>query len=146
MTSQSTQAVTTTVILLNQADWDEWIDLIRLRARTGDVWEYVDPSTKRDKLPQLLKPVFPRPQNVKPGITSYVALSKDEKDELRVLCKRYKIVEKEYKKQKAALTSLRSYITGVVARNLNTYILGTDSVYDTLVALKERVAPTNTTR
>jgi hypothetical protein len=28
------------------------------------------------------------------------------------------------------LTSLRSYITGVVARNLNTYILGIDSVYN----------------
>jgi len=54
------------------------------------------------------------------------------------------MVEKEYKKQKVALTSLQSYITGIVARNLNTYILGINSVYDTLVALKERVAPTNT--
>ena len=34
----------------------------------------------------------------------------------------------------------------IVARNLNTYILGIDLVYDTLVALKERVAPTNTAR
>ena len=72
---------------------------------------------------------------MKPGTTSYAALSKDEEDELRVLHKRHKIVEKEYKKQKAALTSLRSYITGVVARNLNTYILGIDSVYDALVPL-----------
>jgi hypothetical protein len=31
-----------------------------------------------------------------------------------------------------------------VARNLNTYILGIDSVYNALVALKERVAPTDT--
>lgn len=83
---------------------------------------------------------------MKTGTTSYAALSKDEKDELRILRERYKTVEKEYKKQKAALTSLRSYITGVVARNLNTYILGIDSVYDTLVALKERVAPTDTAR
>ena len=80
---------------------------------------------------------------MKPGTTSYAALSKDEKDKLRILRKRHKTVEKEYKKQKAALTSLRSYITRVVARNLNTYILGTDSVYNTLVALKKRVAPTN---
>ena len=83
---------------------------------------------------------------MKPGTTSYAALSKDEEDELRVLHKRHKIVEKEYKKQKAALTSLRSYITSVVARNINTYILGIDSVYDTLVALKERVAPTDSAR
>jgi len=82
MTSQPTQAVTTTVILSNQADWDEWIDLIRLRARTGDVWEYVDPSTKQDQLPRLLEPVFPRPQDVKTGTTSYAALSEDEKDKL----------------------------------------------------------------
>ena len=94
----------------------------------------------------MLEPAFPRPQNVKPGTTSYAALSEDEKDELRILRERHKTVEKEYKKQKAALTSLRSYITGIVARNLNTYILGTDSVYDTLVALKERVAPTDTAR
>jgi len=33
-----------------------------------------------------------------------------------------------------------------VFRNLNTYILGIDPVYDTLVAFKERVAPTNNAR
>jgi hypothetical protein len=94
-------------------------------------------------LPKLLKPVFPKPSDVKIGTTSYVALSEDEKDELRILHERYRLVEKEYKKQKAALTSLRSYITGVVARYINTYILGIDLVYNTLVALKERVTPTD---
>ena len=83
---------------------------------------------------------------MKVGTTLYAALSEDEKDELWILRKRYKIVEKEYKKQEAALTSLRSYITGIVARNLNTYILGIDLVYNALVALKERVAPTNIVR
>jgi len=43
---------------------------------------------------------------VKAGITSYTTLSKDEKDELRILYKRYKTVEKEYRKKKTALTSL----------------------------------------
>ena len=52
-------------------------------------------------------------------------------------------MEKEYKKQKAALTSLQSYIIGIVIKNLNTYILGLDLVYNTLVALKERVTLTN---
>jgi len=56
------------------------------------------------------------------------------------------MIKKEYRKQKIALTSLRSYITGVVSRNLNTYILGIDSVYDMLVALKKRVAPTDCAR
>jgi len=97
-------------------------------------------------LPKLLKPVFPEPLDVKTGIKSYAALSEDEKDELWILCERYRLVEKEYKKQKAALTSLRSYVTGVVARYINTYILGIDLVYDTLVALKERVAPTDSVR
>jgi len=97
-------------------------------------------------LPRLLKPVFPKPSDIKSGTTSYTALSKDEKDKLRILRERHRSVKKEYKKQKAALTYLRSYITGVVARNINTYILGIDSVYDTLVALKERVAPTDSAR
>ena len=97
-------------------------------------------------MPQLTKPAFPRPQDVKAGITSYATLSEDEKDELQILHKRHKTVEKEYRKKKTALTSLRSYITGVVTRNLNTYILGIDSVYNTLVALKERVAPIDTAR
>jgi len=143
MTSQPSTpavAVTTTVILSSQADWDEWIDLIRLQARTGDVWEYVDPSTSQEKLPQLVEPTYPKPSDVRTGTTSYTALSEDEKDELRILRERHKTTEKEYKKRKAALTSLRSYITSVVARNLNTNILGIDSVYDSLVALKERVA------
>jgi len=56
------------------------------------------------------------------------------------------MAEKEYKRKKIALTSLQSYITSVVTRNLNTYILGVNLVYNTLVALKERVAPTNIAR
>jgi len=97
-------------------------------------------------LPKLLEPVFPKPLDVKIGTKSYAALSEDEKDELWILRERHRLVEKEYKKQKAALTSLRSYVTGVVARHINTYILGIDSVYDTLVALKERVAPMDSAR
>jgi len=83
---------------------------------------------------------------VKIGTTSYTTLFEDEKDELQILRKRYKTAEKEYKRKKTALTSLQSYITGVVTRNLNTYILGVDLVYNTLVALKERVAPINIAR
>jgi hypothetical protein len=49
-------------------------------------------------LPKLLKPVFPKPLDVKTGTILYVALSEDEKDELRILYKRYRSVEKEYKK------------------------------------------------
>ena len=70
-----------------------------------------------------------------------MALFKDKKDELWFFHKRYKLVKKEYKKQKAALTSLRNYITNIIARNINTYILGINSIYNTLVALKGRVAP-----
>jgi len=83
---------------------------------------------------------------VKTGTTSYTTLSKDEKDELRILCKKHKTAEKEYKRKKIALISLQSYITSVVTRNLNTYILGINLVYNTLVAFKERVAPTNIAR
>ena len=77
-----TQAITTTVILLSQANWDEWINLIRLQARVGDVWEYINPSIKQDKLHQLLKLVFPRPLDIKLGTTLYTALLEDEKDKL----------------------------------------------------------------
>ena len=97
-------------------------------------------------MPKLLEPVFPKPLDVKIGTKSYAALSEDEKDELWILRERHRLVEKEYKKQKAALTSLRSYVTGVVARYINTYILGINLVYNTLVALKKRVAPTNIAR
>jgi len=61
---------------------------------------------------------------VKIGTTSYTTLSKDEKDELRILHKKHKTAEKEYKRKKTALTSLQSYITSVVTRNLNTYQTG----------------------
>jgi hypothetical protein len=88
-------------------------------------------------LPQLIEPIFPKPSDVKPGTTFYAALSEDKKDELQILHKRHRTVEKEYKKQKAALTSLKSYITGVIARNINTYILGIDSVSLALIASLE---------
>ena len=97
-------------------------------------------------MPLLLKLVFSKPLNVKPRVTLYAALSKDKKDKLQFLRERHKLVEKEYKRQKTALTSLRSYITSIVARNINTYILGIGSVYNILVALRGRVAPINSAR
>lgn len=44
------------IILNRPNDWDEWIGLVRNKAISTDVWEYVDPDVNVDRLPVLTKP------------------------------------------------------------------------------------------
>jgi hypothetical protein len=50
---------------------------------SGDIWEHVDP--KKDQIPTLSKPELARPQQVNQDKTTYAELSKEEKEEFRML-------------------------------------------------------------
>jgi hypothetical protein len=52
-------ATATRVILTGTSDWEEWIEVIKSTAITGDIWEYVNPNVA---VPPVLKaPIRPTP-------------------------------------------------------------------------------------
>jgi hypothetical protein len=132
-----------TVILSNPSDWDEWLEIIKTKAVGGEVWEFVDPATAKDTLPALTEPAIPIPQNVNPDKTSLTQLDADEKEELKFQRLTYKRKIATYDRQKAAMAALRSFIQETITRTYLTYTFNCDTPHDMLVALKQRVAPTD---
>jgi hypothetical protein len=140
-----TSSQKSTVILSSPSDWDEWLEIIKTKAVGGEVWKFVDPTEVKDKLP-LTEPTIPTPQDVNPEKTSLAQLDDDEKEELRFKRFSYKRSIATYDRQKAAIATLRSFIQETISRIYLTYTFDCDTPYDMLVALKQRVAPTDQAR
>ena len=83
MSNQTPQK--TAIILAAPSDWDEWIEVIKTKAKAGDVWQYADPSTNEDVLPTLKEPYMPVPKDVNGEKTTIAQLTEEEKEELRTL-------------------------------------------------------------
>src|SRR6266576_3248663 len=147
MTSQQETPVTThTVILASPNDWDEWIGIIKRKASANQIWKYVDPSTPADELPKLEEPTRASPQDVNSEKTKLLELDEDEKEELRMLRLDHRDNLKLYRKQLSALDTLCSQIQSSISRTYLVYTLKSDTTYDVLVSLKQRVAPTDEAR
>ena len=88
------------VILRDNRDWIKWLEITKTTALEDDVWQYIDPSVARDKLPQLEPPEQPLPGYIKPPAEDakgnppmeaqikavpYSKLSVDEKEHLKNL-------------------------------------------------------------
>jgi hypothetical protein len=71
------------VVLSNTNDWDEWIEVVKVHALAGEVWEYIDPS--KDRVPILKELTLPRPEDVNLDISFYGQLSAEEKDDYKML-------------------------------------------------------------
>ena len=78
------------VILTGPNDWEEWIEVVKTKALAGKIWEFVNLSTEKTRLPVLERPTIPMANNVNPAKTAISILSEDEKEELKLLCYSYK--------------------------------------------------------
>jgi hypothetical protein len=76
------------VILDGPADWDEWIEIVKTLALAGKVWDYVDPS--KDEVPALEEPRSSQSKNVNAQASIFGQLSREEREEYRVLRQDYK--------------------------------------------------------
>jgi len=132
------------VVLSNTNDWDEWIEVVKVHALAGEVWEYVDPS--KDQVPTLEEPKLPRPEDVKPGATSYGQLSTEEKDDYKMLRQDYKLDLDRYTRKKNALSSLCCHIQSTVSRSCLFYTYGATTARQMLIELKKRLQPTDQLR
>jgi len=139
--------IISSVILASPNDWDEWIEVIKLKANNNRLWEYVDPSTPETKLPKLEEPVRASPKDANSrGKTKLAELDEEEKEELRMLKADYRDNLKLYRKQLLALNTLRSYIQSLISRTYLIYTFKCVTTYDVLVSLKQRIAPTDNAR
>ena len=77
------------VVLSNTNDWDEWIQVVKIHALAGEVWDYVDPS--KDAVPTLEEPALPKPADVRQDAITYGQLSAEEKDDYKMLRQNYKL-------------------------------------------------------
>ena len=77
--------------------------VVKTKAVGGEVWEFIDPATAKDKLPTLTEPTIPTPHDVNPAKTTLAQLDDDEKEELRFQRLTYKRKVATFDRQKAAV-------------------------------------------
>jgi hypothetical protein len=134
-------------IILNQpSDWIQWFFIIQDTAKTNKVWQYIDPSKKKDKLPTLEPPKRPTPADVRPMATSITQLEQDQFAIYNQLYTEYKDDLRIHQKQKQAINDISNYIVRTTSVAYLPLIDGLDTVYERLKALKKALAPTTSGR
>jgi len=59
-------------------DWDEWLEVIETKAIGGQRWEFVNPETDKEELPELTKHTIPSAQDVDPEKLALSQLTEDK--------------------------------------------------------------------
>ena len=150
-TSTTNTSTKTSIVLIGQDDWDEWIEVVKTAAISGDVWDYINPDTLQGNVPILTEPHEPIYEDVastndKRLEIRYSTLTEDEKEEFKHLQQRYKRDYEAYIRKKTALATIRTRIQESVSRPNLSYTFNCNSSYEMLVKLKERFSPTTTSR
>ena len=135
-----------TVILSKSQDWQRWYQLIRTGAVNADIWEYVNPDTTEPILPKLTAPIEPTVSSVKAAATSYGDLDENLTLQLRDLKESFKRHYKEYREKKAAIAALVKRIQETVDERNHYLLEDLTTPHEMLVALKERLSPTQKIR
>src|SRR5947209_18204722 len=99
-----------TVIIDGTNTWHDWLEVIKTKARAGEVWEYVDPSLAADQVEQLVAPRKPKPSDIKAGAVSPIDLNDDELKKLLQLQLTVKPELKEYELKRKALNEMVTHI------------------------------------
>jgi hypothetical protein len=138
--------VGTTTILSKSQDWQRWYHLIKTGAINAEIWEYVNPDTTEASLPKLTAPIEPTVSSVRDTATSYDNLDDNLKLQLRDLKESFKRHYKEYREKKVAIANLVKRIQETVDERQHYLLEDLTDPYSMLVALKERLSPTQKIR
>jgi len=130
------------LILDKPSDWIQWFFIIQDTAKTNKVWQYIDPSKKKDKLPKLEPPNRPTPKDVLPTATSIAQLDQIKLTAYNQLYAEYKDDLRIYEKQEQAINGISNYIVRSTSVTYLPLIDGLDTVHERLQALKTALAPT----
>ena len=134
------------VILDKPSDWLQWFFIIQDIAKTNEVWEYIDPATKKDDLPKLEPPKRPTPKDILPTATSIAQLDQHQLIAYNQLYAEYKDDLRIHQKQKQAINGISTYIVRSISVAYLPLIDGLDTVHERLRALKNALAPTTSGR
>ena len=138
--------VGTTTILSKSQDWQRWYHLIKTGAINAEIWEYVNPDTTEASLPKLTAPIEPTVSSVRDTATSYDNLDDNLKLQLRDLKESFKRHYKEYREKKVAIANLVKRIQETVDERQHYLLEDLTDPHNMLVALKERLSPTQKIR
>ena len=139
-------SATTKMVILDQpSDWVPWLFIVKSIADGGDTWKYLDPDIDTEPaVPN--RPVMPSPKDVNQEKDSLLALDAAEKETYKLLLTVYKEDLAIAKQVLDTIQAVRKHIVTTVSANNITYIDGKPTVYQMLVALKKRLAPTDYAR
>jgi hypothetical protein len=134
-------------LILNQpSDWTQWFFIIQDTATTNEVWQYIDPSTKKDDLPKLEPPKRPTPKDVLPTATSIAQLDQIKLTAYNQLYAEYKDDLRVHEKKKQAINDISNYIVRTTSVAYLPLIDGLNTIHERLKALKTALAPTSSGR
>ena len=138
-------AVTTTArtILKVPTDWIPWLEMVKSTAITGQIWEFVNPSTVVGNLPPLVEPTWPEPSSLtrtQDEIDSGI-LTTAHKEELSEKRSLYKVQLNRYDQRRASLAHLHRFIQETVHPDHIHHTFECDTVYEILANLQKRLKP-----
>lgn len=136
-------STTSKTVTLNQpSDWKPWLFVVKTIADGGDIWGYINPDLDTEPVVPI-RPEKPAPQEVNSSKNSIVALDPTEKETFKILLSVYKEDLAKANKVLDTIQAVRTYIVKTVSTKNITYIDDKTTVYQMLVALKKRLAPTD---
>jgi hypothetical protein len=134
-------------LILNQpSDWIQWFFIVQDTAETNKVWQYIDPSKKKNELPRLEPPSRPTPRDVLPTATSIAKLDASQLTAYNQLYAEYKDDLRVHQKQEQAIRDISNYIVRSTSVAYLPLIDGLKTVHERLQALKTALAPTTSGR
>ena len=130
------------ITLSKPEDWDTWISFVRIKAETHEVWNLIDPDLP-SKPAALSKPVKPA---YDPG-ASAATFDQHAFEFWKAQYQFYKSQLADYTKQTEVFASIVTYIQETITASNAVLIQKTEAhPYNLLVALKQRLAPTDSAR
>ena len=133
-------------MILNQPSHQEpWLFIVKIIANSGDTQKYIDLDLDTKPIVPN-RPKKPNPQDVNPSKTSLLTLNVEEKETFKLLLSMYKEDLAIAKQVLDTIQIVRNHIVTTVSTTNIVYINDKTMVYQMLVALKKRLAPTDYAR
>jgi hypothetical protein len=138
-------ATAKTVILDRPTHWDSWIFIVKAIAAGGDAWKCVDPELGSEPVVPN-RPEKPTATDVNPVKSSTTTLTPAELDTYKVMLAEYREDLATVKQALDTLRTVRNHVVTTISVTNIVYIKDKSTVYQMLVALKKRLAPTDYAR
>jgi len=134
--------VPVSIVLRAPNDWDEWHEVLSVKARGLSVWDYINEVGTAD----LTEPTELIPNDVKPSAnatpTPFSGLDPDQLEEYRNRQRKYERDIRIYDRRVAAIETIRAYIFASVAREHVTFLLDQPTPRAMIKNLSLRFSPT----